>query len=633
MGFEPQKEAWFLRYTFPVIFPFHSSLTLSEPESESFTLLAPPSTTAELQGAIKDLNLDNGPAEAAETNSEREELPTEPFMKGLLSHQKDTEMEREQQYQADSENLMLTENNDMAYRSTQDPLLDLFAELEEVISGPRLYELLNRAWQKDPLMTLKLIFNARSIHLGKASRPTFYRCAGWLAQYHPITLVSSLRWLSRPVIIKKVEKTDGNGDDAVMVEAEHDRDGQDASAFDVKDGVSHGYWKDLLNILVLSVNGQLDVLANPKDILNVTRETKRDPGLSKHVDEATAKTKRHEARQERHERAVASFNHDPVHRALHVAIARLFSEQLKADLILLREPDTKNKNHISLCAKWAPSHDRFHDKHTFVVSTIAELMHPECLSQGIDREIYLRHAREAYRKDISALRGHLDIVERHLSAKTLDKIRYDRVPSIAMNRYTPIFAEKDTDHFETYTNFVAVFEDLILPMALRNNLKQEDMVKRVFVFSDMQFDEAQPASHDYGGQSSDDQRTWGSSYERLKKKYEDAGYEMPQLVFWNLAGGHAGYTGGDGDPTAPKPVTAREEGTAIVSGYSQGMLKVFLDNGSFEDEEEVEHETITEDGVEVVETRPAAKKQKMDPMFILKKAISHKAYDMLKVVD
>jgi len=34
------------------------------------------------------------------------------------------------------------------------------------------------------------------------------------------------------------------------------------------------------------------------------------------------------------------------------------------------------------------------------------------------------------------------------------------------------------------------------------------------------------------------------------------------------------------DDTAPKPVQAHEENTALVSGYSQGQLKMFLDNGT-----------------------------------------------------
>lgn len=120
-----------------------------------------------------------------------------PFMDGLLYYRRGRSM-------PSLENRMRTENGDFAFQSTINSPLDLFTELEEVISGPRLHDLLNSFWQEDPLTTLKIIFNCRSIHLGKASRNTFYRCASWLAAYHPHTVLANMQWLSRPVIEKKV---------------------------------------------------------------------------------------------------------------------------------------------------------------------------------------------------------------------------------------------------------------------------------------------------------------------------------------------------------------------------------------------------------------------------------------------
>jgi len=173
-----------------------------------------------------------------------------------------------------------------------------------------------------------------------------------------------------------------------------------------------------------------------------------------------------------------------------------------------------------------------------------------------------------------------------------------------------------------HTNFVAVFEDLILPQARKFNVKQDDMVKRIFVFSDMQFNQADTASD-----------RWSTSYERIKRKFQLYGYDMPELVFWNLASGWDPKTA-QGEFAAPKPVTADEKGTSLVSGYSQGMLKVFLDNGEYEDAEaetEIIDETVTnEDGEEEVRI---TKKQKVDPTSTVRKAISHKAYSMLNVVD
>jgi len=181
------------------------------------------------------------------------------------------------------------------------------------------------------------------------------------------------------------------------------------------------------------------------------------------------------------------------------------------------------------------------------------------------------------------------------------------------------------------TDFVAVFKNLILPRAVEHNLAPEDMVKRIFVFSDMQFDQAD---------SSEDHAT---SFALVKKAFEDAGYQMPELVFWNLAGGRAGLLGKEtgGDPVAPKPVTADVEGVSLVSGYSQAMLKIFLDKGldGAEDEEDtiVDQDVAEEgedgEGMVDIQKQPPAKKQKVDPLSTVKKAVADKAYDMLRVVD
>uniref|UniRef100_A0A8H7K758 DUF7788 domain-containing protein n=1 Tax=Bionectria ochroleuca TaxID=29856 RepID=A0A8H7K758_BIOOC len=166
------------------------------------------------------------------------------------------------------------------------------------------------------------------------------------------------------------------------------------------------------------------------------------------------------------------------------------------------------------------------------------------------------------------------------------------------------------------TDFEAVFLNLLLPMAREHNLKQEDMVKQVFVFSDMQFDKANSKKD-----------RWTTSYERVSKAYKESGYEVPELVFWNLAGGsHSGQ--------APKPVTTEDEGTCLMSGYSQGLLKAFLEKGGFEDEEEEEEEQVVvvtkDEGGEV--TAETAKRKK-NPISMVKKAVSHEAYKMLRVVD
>ncbi|KAK4173520.1 hypothetical protein QBC36DRAFT_303603 [Triangularia setosa] len=768
-----EDDTWFLKAKCPVLLPQLGALRVSQEDFATYlkkTLKRDTKSDVKVEtkvevkgGAPKSY----AAAAAASTGSS--------FMDSLLSHKGLDDFHL-------GDDKMRTENGDVTFRSSKSILVDLFTELEEVIHSDCLNKILTAAWAEDPLATLKIIFNARSIHLGKSSRISFYQCAGWLAEHHPLTLVSNIHLLSSPVIPRPTSAKKQEGDlvenDIVMVNAETTE--EDAPSVDFVTGLSHGYWKDLLNLLALAANRKLNVLASPRDVLNIRSEAKP----SVRYNQEKAKEKRAETRDARHGQVLALLESDATYRALHLTVSRLFAEQLKKDITLLRDGDNNARKQISLCGKWAPSTDRFHDKHTFVVSSIAELMYPATLFDAAiasNRELYLRHAREAYRKDVSTLRKHLDVVERNLSASTLDKIKYERVPSVAMNNYTPIFASMDEKRFTKYlddvgagktqisgatllpstlikavrdaqgrrtysfddepkkkrtlsemkadavsaatakvvdsqwktlvqrikdsgtlessiavcdvsgsmmgpvfqdgtnpmdsaiglsllvaevtqppfggafitfstnprvekvdlsdglaqkyrkmatadwggsTDFCAVFSRLILPMAIKNAVEPDDMVKRVFVFSDMHFNAAQCR-----------ESQWSSSFERIQNDFKEAGYEMPELVFWNLAGGRARHSYSY-DGIAPKPVAANQVGTTLVSGYSQGMLKVFLGGAGFDELEEKEKEMVvivTKDGEEV-RVEPEVKRGK-DPFDRVKQAISHKAYSGLVVVD
>lgn len=54
-------------------------------------------------------------------------------------------------------------------------------------------------------------------------------------------------------------------------------------------------------------------------------------------------------------------------------------------------------------------------------------------------------------------------------------------------------------------------------------------------------------------------------FEVLKQRFEDAGYKMPKLVFWNVA-----------NRNAPVPVTVNEMGVVLLSGFAPATLKMAL---------------------------------------------------------
>jgi Domain of unknown function (DUF2828) len=73
----------------------------------------------------------------------------------------------------------------------------------------------------------------------------------------------------------------------------------------------------------------------------------------------------------------------------------------------------------------------------------------------------------------------------------------------------------------------------------------------LLILSDMQFDQC--VQHD------------DSAMEMIERKYKDAGYEVPQVVFWNL---NAAY--------GNTPVKSDKSGAALVSGFSPSIMTALL---------------------------------------------------------
>lgn len=87
------------------------------------------------------------------------------------------------------------------------------------------------------------------------------------------------------------------------------------------------------------------------------------------------------------------------------------------------------------------------------------------------------------------------------------------------------------------TNIEAVF-DMLLNTATKDGVKKEDMPERLYIFSDMEFDQGIriPNKQDSYYRPSVDttEDAIGTLLEEIAKKWAAAGYELPSVVFWNL---------------------------------------------------------------------------------------------------
>ncbi|KAK0228560.1 hypothetical protein IW262DRAFT_1309969 [Armillaria fumosa] len=387
----------------------------------------------------------SAPGSAIKTFSEPQvAVPTNPMMQALH----------------DTENQTLTANLAPTLESTLSPTLDAFRALDG-FQKDNLAEVLTKSWAEDAAITLRLIWQLRSVPDGKGEKEAFYRAFGWLYDNHPRTAISNLHLLYEPVCFNAKNKDDA--------------------------GRAHGYWKDLLNILALATVGELGSgestflhrggRAAPANRRGRGRrfggpaepKVRQDPEEHNRESQRAAREARASAGLERYE-VLTSRLKDPKYRALYIAVARQFATRLCTDISLLTQSESISSHpdrltylrQLSLVGKWAPSAGGCHDRFTNITTAIGFLLHnsrkslpitfPSSLeSPTIDllqKATILRSFLQRW--VLTPLRTASEIPETYMSANRWNEIRYTRVSSLCMKNNSELFFKHDPEGFQDY---------------------------------------------------------------------------------------------------------------------------------------------------------------------------------------
>jgi len=109
--------------------------------------------------------------------------------------------------------------------------------------------------------------------------------------------------------------------------------------------------------------------------------------------------------------------------------------------------------------------------------------------------------------------------------------------------------QMSSSNWEMSTNLHAAM-DKILSVAVKGSVPASDMPKMLLILSDMQFNQCA--------------RFDDSAMQMIERKFADAGYTVPQIVFWNL------------NSSGNVPVKADKSGAALVSGFSPSIMTALL---------------------------------------------------------
>jgi hypothetical protein len=124
-------------------------------------------------------------------------------------------------------------------------------------------------------------------------------------------------------------------------------------------------------------------------------------------------------------------------------------------------------------------------------------------------------------------------------------------------------AQMEKSSWAMNTDLQAAFRE-ILNHANKHHVRVEDMPQTLIIISDMEFDSCVFSGDRYSYNSRQPMNP--TLFENMKAQYEEAGYTIPKVVFWNVNARNA----------KNFPITMKDSNTALISGYSPTIMKHVL---------------------------------------------------------
>lgn len=200
----------------------------------------------------------------------------------------------------------------------------------------------------------------------------------------------------------------------------------------------------------------------------------------------------------------------------------------------------------TLEALWNQLPDYTQGKNALVVADVSGSMSGDPMSVAVSLALYFAERNQGQFKDHFITFSDNPKLQKVVGSNLRDK----------MNSIERAEWQQSTDIEKVFT--------MLLSTATSYMVKPEEMPSTIYIISDMQFNSC---------------TEWGSTaYEAFKKKYKNAGYEMPSIVFWQV-----------NSTSSNLPVTKHEKGVAMVSGFSPVVFKMAVEN---KDPEQVMLDTI-----------------------------------------
>lgn len=442
----------------------------------------------------------------------------------------------------------LTENGAVTFTRSGSPLLDFYAQAGAMRKRKSdALELFKKAFSEDRLSAVRILFYLRDVRGGQGERELFRTCLEWLGTDVPEVFEKIVGYVSEY----------GRFDDLFF---------DNEKCFDIiREQLAKDFKSDAPSLLAkwlptINASSQhtrakarfmakklgADEVVYRKTVREIRRKIKTvEEKMSaqdwKGIDYSTVPSQASRiyknAFKKHDETRYGSFIEKAITGEVKINASTLYPYQIYKT--------AHNDYSKTVEALWNQLPDYTQGKNALVVTDVSGSMEGDPMSVSVSLGLYFAERNKGQFKDYFITFSGKPTLQK-VTGKTL----LDKMNSI------------QSSHWDMNTDLQKVF-DLIITTATDNMTPEDEMPETIYIISDMEFDCCSPED---------------TNFEFTQKKYELAGYKMPNIVFWNVD-----------SKRDNMPVMKNEKGVALVSGLSPVIFKIAVENKS---PEEVMFDTI-----------------------------------------
>lgn len=452
-------------------------------------------------------------------------------------------------------NVTLTENGAVTLRTTGSDCLDLFSTIGALRKADEndIIERFIRAYCESPDTAMKILFYARDVRGGLGERRTFRILLRWLADNHSASVIKNIQYIPEFGRYDDLLELSGTACESEAVAFIKEQLEKDVEALDKDGDVSLlAKWlpsvntsndaavragKKLAKLLGMSESKYRKTLsalrAQIKIIENNLREKKYDFDYEKQPSKALFKYRQAFIRND-NDRYTDYLDRVSKGEAKMNTGTLMPYELVESVLNKLTAMSEEEKTAVN--TTWEKLEDFGGDENILAVIDGSGSMYawkaPTPASVALSLGLYFAE------RNKGAFANHF-ITFSH--APQMIEIKGDNF--VDKLRYVTTFDEVAD------TNLEAVFR-LVLETAVKYKVPQSELPSKLVIISDMEFN--------YCVEDGD-----LTNFENARRMFEENGYRLPDVVFWNVA-----------SRNRQQPVSQNEQGAALVSGCTPRLFSM-----------------------------------------------------------